>query len=226
MGFLIAIDGVDSSGKETQTKMLFQSLLSDGLDVKTVSFPMYDNLSSSLVKMYLNGDFGTNPDDVNAYVASTFFAMDRFATYKTVWGKDYNSNSIILADRYVTSNMIHQAGKIDDVLEKEKFLDWIYDYEYNICALPKPDITIFLDMPVEWGKKLMENRANKIDGGDKKDIHERNTAYLQKSYDNAVFVAEKYSWKRILCVNENGVRTPEEIHQEIKKAVYEKLGEK
>ena len=121
--------------------------------------------------------------------------------------------------------MIHQASKLDDLKEKEKCLEWVYDFEYNICGLPKPDITIFLDMPVHWAKKLMEKRSNKIDGTQVKDIHERNTGYLQKSYDNAVFAAEKYGWKRIVCANDNGVKTPGEIHEEIYRAVCEKIGE-
>ncbi len=224
MGILIAIDGVDSSGKETQSKLLRERLIAEGFPVRLKSFPDYDNVSSSLVKMYLSGEFGKDPADVNAYVASSFFALDRFATYRTDWGRDYNNGTIILADRYVTSNMIHQASKIEDIAEKEKCLDWIYDFEYSICGLPKPDLTIFLDMPVYWGQRLMEGRANKIDGGSVKDIHERNESYLQKSYDNAVFVAEKFGWRRILCANDGGVKAPSEIHAEIYEAVRSILG--
>ncbi len=225
MGFLIAIDGVDSSGKQTQTQMLCKRLKEDKLPVRLVSFPVYDNPSSTLVKMYLEGKFGTDPGDVNAYVASSLFALDRFATYKTDWGRDYEQNTIIVADRYVSSNMIHQASKISDISKKEECLDWIYDYEYNICSLPKPDVTVFLDMPVYRAKELMQNRANKIDGTDVLDIHERNTDYLQKSYDNAVFVAEKYNWTRIKCANDEGVRTPQSIHNEIYETVKKQLGD-
>lgn len=219
MGFLIAIDGVDSSGKETQTKLLYERLLSEGADVRAVSFPAYDKPSSALVRMYLNGDFGKSPSDVNAYTASAFYALDRFATFKTDWGADYDAGKIILADRYATSNMIHQAGKIEDAGEKQAFLDWIYDFEYNKCGIPKPDITVFLDMPVEYGIKLMEKRANKIDGSGVKDIHERDAAYLKKSYDNAVFAAEKYGWTRIVCARDGVIRTPEDIHDEVYAAV-------
>lgn len=226
MGILIAIDGVDSSGKETQTKLLYERLKEKTDKIRMVSFPAYDKPSSSLVKMYLDGSFGTNPDDVNAYVASAFFAMDRFATYRTDWGKDYKEESIILADRYVTSNMIHQASKIDEISEKEKCLEWVYDFEYNICGLPKPDITIFLDMPVKWATKLMEERANKIDGTQIKDIHERNSEYLQKSYDNAVFAADKYGWKRIVCAADDGIKSQADIHEEIYSAVCEKIGDR
>lgn len=225
MGILIVIDGVDSSGKQTQTDMLYEKLQGDGKRVRKVSFPAYDSPSSSLIKMYLDGEFGEKPDDVNAYVASSFYAMDRFATYRSDWGRDYESDTVIIADRYVTSNMIHQAGKISDIAEKEAFLDWVYDLEYVKCGLPKPDITIFLDMPVEYAVKLMERRANKINGSEKKDIHESDIEYLQKSYDNAVFVAERYGWKRIVCVDNGRIKSPDEINEEICRAVCDKIGE-
>ena len=225
MGILIVIDGVDSSGKQTQTDMLFKRLQKEGKHVRKVSFPAYESPSSSLIKMYLDGEFGTKPDDVNAYVASSFYAMDRFATYRSDWGKDYNSDTVIIADRYVTSNMIHQAGKITDAAEKEAFLDWVYDLEYVKCGLPKPNVTIFLDMPVEYAVELMSSRANKINGSDKKDIHESDIGYLQKSYDNAVFVAKRYGWKRIACVDNGRIKTPEEISDEIYCAVCDEIGE-
>lgn len=214
MGILIAIDGVDASGKQTQTELLYERL-SKETDVSLVSFPMYNNPSSTLVKMYLNGDFGADPKSVNAYAASIFFASDRYATYKTTWGKDYKSSKIIIADRYVSSNMIHQAGKIEDVSEKERFLEWQFDLEYNKLGLPRPDITIFLDMPPEWGAKLMAERANKITGEKAKDIHENNGKYLEQSYRNALFVAEKYNWDKISCIYDGGIKKIEDIHEEI-----------
>ncbi|MDD6484277.1 MAG: deoxynucleoside kinase [Clostridiales bacterium] len=218
MGILIAIDGVDASGKQTQTELLQKRLMSER-EVRLVSFPMYDNPSSTAVKLYLNGTLGKNPGDVNAYAASAFFAVDRYITYKTDWGADYLSDKIILADRYVSSNMIHQAGKIADLEEKNKFLDWLHDFEYNKFALPKPDITVFLDMPVEYGARLMAQRSNKIDGTKQKDIHESDKEYLRESYENAVYIAKKYGWSRINCVDENGVRSVLDIHNEIYKLV-------
>lgn len=215
MGKLIVIDGVDASGKETQTKLLFEKLVSNGKDVKMVSFPAYNNPSSTLVRMYLNGDFGKNPNDVNAYAASSFFAADRYATYKTDWGHLYESGTVILSDRYVSSNMIHQAGKIEAEAERNEFMAWLDDLEHNRYGLPRPDITFFLDMPVEWGQKLMRERANKIDGTSSKDIHENNLEYLTKSYNTAVAAAEKYGWKRISCVDGNGIRSIEDINNEI-----------
>lgn len=215
MGRLIVIDGVDASGKETQTRLLYEKLKASGRSVKMISFPAYDNPSSTLVRMYLNGDFGKNPEDVNAYAASSFFAADRYATYKQTWGRDYREGTVILADRYVSSNMIHQASKIKDEDEKNEFMEWLDDFEYNRYGLPRPDITLFLDMPVEWGEKLMKERANKIDGGSRKDIHESNSEYLLKSYETAVNAAKKYGWKRVSCVDKKGIRTVEDIHNEI-----------
>lgn len=223
MGILIAIDGVDASGKQTQTQLLKKRLIEDGKDIKAVSFPAYDNPSSTLVKMYLDGDFGKKPSDVNAYATSTFFAADRFATYRTDWGKDYNSGTIILADRYVSSNLIHQASKIDNSAEKDKFLTWLDDLEHNIYGLPRPDVTIFLDMPPEYGAMLMKDRANKSNGTDKKDIHESDFSYLETSYNNAVYVAERFNWKRVSCVKDGEIRSVEDIHNDIYSIIKEIL---
>lgn len=214
MGKLIAIDGVDASGKQTHAEILFEKLKNMGKKVRLVSFPAYDKPSSALVKMYLSGDFGEKPEDVSAYAASTFFAADRFSTYRTDWGKDYEDDTIIIADRYVTSNMIHQASKLKKE-ERSEFLDWLDNFEYNIYSLPRPDVTIFLDMPPEFGAELMRERENKFSGESQKDIHERNKEYLKESYDNACFVAEKYSWQKISCVKDEKIRTIEEINEEI-----------
>lgn len=215
MGFLIAIDGVDASGKETHTKMICEKLSNDGYNVKSLSFPDYDSPSSELVKMYLSGKFGENPNDVNAYAASTFFAADRFASYRTKWINDYNEDTIIIADRYVSSNIIHQASKIEDVNEKDEFIKWVNDLEYNKYAIPTPDITIFLDMPTKFGMEFIKQRDNKIDGSQQKDIHESNVEYMRKSYKNAVYVAAKCGWHRIRCVKDDHVRTFEEINKQI-----------
>jgi len=214
-GKLIVIEGLDGSGKATQSKLLYESLLAAGKPVRKVSFPDYESNSSSLVKMYLSGEFGKNAEDVSPYIASTFFAADRYASYKTKWEKYYLGNGIIIADRYTTSNMVHQASKISDIKEKSQFLDWLYDLEYNKLNLPEPDLVIFLDMPVENARQLMKDRANKINNSSVKDIHESNDAYLQQSYDNACFVAEKYGWKRIKCAQNGKVRSIDDIADEI-----------
>lgn len=215
MGILIAIDGVDASGKQTQTEKIYDRLKGDGKKVRKISFPAYDKPSSVLVKEYLSGEYGKRPEDVNAYAASMLFAADRFSTYRTDWIKAYNDGFIIIADRYVSSNMIHQAGKIDDLSEKDRFLDWVYDLEFNKLELPKPDVTVFLDMPTEFGTALMQNRSNKITGEEQKDIHESDADYLKKSYNNAFYVAEKFGWTKVSCVNDNEIRTIDDINDEI-----------
>lgn len=211
---LIVIEGVDSSGKATQSKLLYNYLVEHGFDVSSVEFPNYASDSSAAVKMYLNGDFGKNPDSVSAYAASVLFAADRFASVRGVW-KDKFESGIVIADRYTTSNMVHQASKISDMHEKDKFLDWLYDLEYVKLGLPKPDLTIFLDMPVEYAKKLMKNRENKINHSQVKDIHESNDKYLYDAYNNACAVAKKYNWTHIHCVHNGVVRSVEDISAEI-----------
>lgn len=226
MSILIAIDGVDASGKQTHTQMLFDRLSKDGYNVKKISFPAYDSPSSELVKMYLSGDFGKNPEDVNAYAASSFFAADRFASFRTDWGAFYKKpDTIIIADRYVSSNMIHQASKIDNDEEKNKFLQWLCELEFEIYGIPKPDITFFLDMPTEFAELLMSERENKFDSEAEKDIHERNTGYLERSYKNACYIADKFNWNRILCVKENKIRPIEDINNELYNEVKKIIGE-
>lgn len=222
-GKLIVIEGVDSSGKATQTKLLYENIKKITDKVTSIEFPNYKSKSSELVKMYLNGEFGKNANDVSPYMASVFFAADRVASYKTEWEKLLKNDEIIVADRYTTSNMIHQASKISDINEKEAFLKWVYDFEYNKLNLPVPDLTIFLDMPVKYAKILMENRLNKIDNSETKDIHESDTNYLNQSYDNAVYVAEMFKWERISCVENDKIKSIEEISNEILDKVL-KLG--
>ena len=211
---LIVIEGVDSSGKATQSKLLYDYLVSVGCDVSQVEFPNYASDSSAAVKMYLHGDFGRKPDSVSAYAASVLFAADRFASVRGVW-RDKFESGVVIADRYTTSNMVHQASKISDPSEKDKFLDWLYDMEYVKLGLPKPDLTVFLDMPVEHAKQLMKDRENKIDHSRVKDIHESNDEYLRHSYDNACAVAQKYGWTHIHCVHGGKVRSAEDISAEI-----------
>lgn len=220
---IIVVEGVDSSGKATQSKILSERLKKDEKNVISVEFPNYNSDSSSVVKMYLGGEFGTDPNSVSPYAASTFFAVDRFASVKGEWKEFFKDDKIVIADRYTTSNMVHQASKISDLGEKSKFLDWLYDFEYNILGLPQPDLVIFLDMPVENARQLMAQRANKIDNSQVKDIHERNEGYLKQSYDNACFVAEKYGWKRIKCAIDGKVRAIDDIADEIYSAVKEVL---
>lgn len=213
---LIVVEGVDSSGKETNTKFIYDFLVSLGENVKKISFPNYESDASSLVKMYLGGEFGNNPSDVNAYAASSFYAVDRYASFKKDWG---NFNGIVVADRYVTSNMVHQASKIEDIYEKNEFLKWLDDFEYNKLGLPRPDKTIFLNMPVWATMKLMEERKNKITGETKKDIHEKNQKYLELSYSNAMYIAKRYNWNIVNCTESDRIKSLNEIQEELKKIV-------
>ncbi len=215
MSKLIVIEGVDSSGKATQTELLYNNLLGEFNKVSKVTFPNYESPSSAVVKMYLNGEFGTDANSVNAYAASCFFAVDRYASVNGGWKDIFYGDGIVIADRYVTSNMVHQASKIENPNEKDDFLNWVYDFEYNKLSLPIPDLIIFLDMPVKYARQLMENRKNKINDSDVKDIHESNADYLEKSYNNAVGIADKFGWHRISCVKGDEIRSIEDISREI-----------
>lgn len=200
-GKLIIIEsGSDGSGKATQTEKLYSRLKTEGYRVRKVTFPNYESESSALVKMYLRGDFGKNAEDVDPYTASTFFAMDRYASYKTDWGDFYESGGIVISDRYTTSNMVHQGAKMESGTELESYLDWLYNLEYKIYKIPEPDRVIFLDVDPEISQRLMKDRENKIDGSKEKDIHESDSEYLEKSYRNALHIAEKYSWEKVDCV--------------------------
>lgn len=214
-GKLFVIEGTDGSGKQTQLERLKERFEKENIKYKTVSFPNYDSPSSSLVKMYLNGDFGTDAQAISPYIASTFYAADRYATFKTSYEEFYNNGGIILADRYTTSNMVHQAGKIKNDEERNKFLDWLWDFEFNLYNLPIPTEVIFLNMPVEYAQELMKNRANKITNETKKDIHERNEKHLQEAYNEACKLVKKYNWYEVKCVRDGNIRTIDDIHEEI-----------
>jgi dTMP kinase len=214
-GKLIVIEAPDGSGKKTQSDMLFKRMAAEGYKVKKVEFPNYDSNSSALVKMYLNGEFGKNPGDVNPYAASAFYAVDRFASFKKDWEEFYEEGGIVIADRYTTSNMVHQAAKFKDLKDRNKYLDWLWDFEFNLISLPIPDIVLFLDMPPDYSERLMNNRKNKFTGKSQKDIHEENRDYLLQSYLNACKIAEKYKWVKIDCVRNDILREIDDIHDEI-----------
>ncbi len=222
-GKLIIIEAGDGSGKATQTEKLFQRLQLEKFKVKKVEFPNYASDSSALVKMYLNGEFGSDPDTISPYVASSFYAVDRYASYKKEWEEFYLDGGIILADRYTTSNMVHQAAKIDTDSERNKFLDWLYDFEYNIFGLPVPDYVVYLDMPPVFSFELISNRASSKALDVSQDIHEADKQYLIKSYTNSNRVACKYNWHKVMCVNNNSLKTIEEIHEEVYKLVMVEL---
>ena len=223
MGKLFVIDGTDGSGKQTQFNKLQEKLKEEGIDYKVVSFPNYESPSSSLVKMYLSGEFGKNAKEISPYIASTFYAADRYATFKTGYKEYYDNGGIILADRYTTANMVHQAGKIADKTERKKFLDWLCDFEFNMYGLPVPTEVFFLNMPVEKSIQLMQNRENKFTHGTKKDIHESDKNHLEDAYSAAVYVSKKYNWTEIKCVKDDKIRTIEDIHEEIYNNIQEHI---
>lgn len=208
-GRLIVIEGLDGSGKSTQLQLLRERMTGE---VRFVKFPDYDSDSSALVKMYLSGQFGTDPNKVNAYAASAFYAVDRFASYRTSWGDDYDRGATILCDRYATSNAVHQASKLEGE-ERDSYLDWLYDFEFNKLGIPKPDAVIFLDMPVDVSQRLMTGRYQGDEG--KKDIHERDVAYLEHCRKAALYAANRLGWSVVSCAPDGVVRSREDISEEI-----------
>jgi len=222
MGTLIAFDGIDASGKTTQAKILEKKLRESGRDILYLTFPDYDSESSALVKLYLNGDLGKNPGDVNAYAASSFYAADRYITYITKWKAFYErENSVILTNRYTTANAIHQLSKLPET-EWDGFLDWLYDYEFNKLQIPRPDLTVFFDMHLDVALKLIEERAKKTQT--QKDIHEADREYLKKCYEAGKYAAEYLGWVKIICYkpDENGLlipKTEEKISESLVKLV-------
>lgn len=217
-GKLIVIEGLDGSGKSTQIELLKSKL--NGKLVKQIKLPDYDSPSSTLVKMYLHGDFGKNPDDVNAYAASAFYAVDRFANYKSKWKDYYDEGYIIISDRYTTSNAYHQSTKIPRENWSEYF-KWLEDFEYNLIGIPKPDKVIYLDMPIEISQKMMSSRYSGDES--KKDIHESNIDYLLKCRESALVAAEEMCWNVIKCNIGDSPRSIEDIGDEIFRIVSEEI---
>ena len=211
-GKLITLEGLDGSGKATQAELLCRELNRQGAHVRKISFPDYAQPSSVLAKMYLDGKFGENPDDVSAYAASSFYAVDRFASYVQFWKEDYQKGTVIDADRYATSNIVFQMSKLPRS-EWNTFIEWVQDYEYSKMGLPRPDCTIYLDMPPPVSQKLLSARYH----GDerKKDIHERNTAYLLACREAAAYAAKMLGWLVINCAEGDNAKPMEQIHREL-----------
>ena len=212
MGKLMVIDGLDGCGKSTQLTLLDEYLRTHSTAYKQISFPDYDQPSSALVKMYLGGELGGSATAVNAYAASSFYAVDRYASYTRFWRKDYEDSTPIVAARYVTSNAIHQMTKLPKE-EWDAFLEWLEDYEYNKLGLPRPDAVVFLDMPIEVSQRLMEQR---YDGdNEKKDIHERDLTYLHQCREAALYAADRKGWNVLPCSNGVEPLPIETIHQSL-----------
>ena len=220
MGKLIVIEGTDGSGKSTQFRLMSQRLEQDGIAFKHIVFPRYSEESSALIRMYLGGQFGSNPTDVNAYAASSFYAVDRYASYKMDWGKWYEDGGLVLSDRYTTSNAVHQASK-EQGKNRQAFLTWLYDFEYDKLGLPRPDLTIYLDVPTDFTEKMLRGREQATNTS--ADIHEKDMAYLATCRKSGKEAAEFYGWTVIQCVKDGQMRSIEDIHNEIYAAVKQCL---
>ena len=216
MGKLLIFEGLDGSGKGTQTALLCDTLRRRGVDLRQITFPDYESDSSALVRMYLSGRFGDRPDDVNAYASSTFFAVDRFASYKTVWGEFYRSGGLVVSDRYTTSNAVHQCSKLPP-MHWDGFLNWLFDFEYKKLGIPEPDAVVYLAVDVEVSQRLLAERYH----GDtaRMDIQENDTEYLARSRAAAEYCARTLGWRRVDCTRvEDGrktMRPVEEIHAQV-----------
>lgn len=220
MGKLIVLEGIDGSGKSAQYRRLTARFEREGLDYHSIVFPRYDQESSALIRMYLNGDFGSRPDDVNAYASSIFYAVDRYASYMTDWKAYYQSGGVVLSDRYTTSNAVHQGAKLPSE-EQPRFFDWLYDLEYVKLGLPRPDLVIFLDVDLATSEARMHRRQLKT--GKSGDIHERDTEYLQLCLDTGHRAAAHYGWRVVDFMKDGKEREVDEKHEEIYQIVRELL---
>ena len=212
MGKLIVIEGTDGSGKSTQFRLLTERVAAEGHTFQKLVFPQYAEDSSALIRMYLRGEFGTKPSDVNAYAASAFYAVDRYASYKKVWGQWYEQGGLVLSDRYTTSNAVHQTSKEPEEKQGD-FLKWLYEFEYDKLGLPCPDLVIYLDVPTGFTEKMMRSREAATNTS--ADIHEQDMGYLATCRRIGKAAAEFYNWTVIDCVRDGAMRSIEDIHDEI-----------
>ena len=221
MGKLIVIEGTDGSGKSTQFRLLTHRLEKDNTPFEKLVFPQYGEPSSALIRMYLGGEFGTHPEDVNAYTASTFFAVDRFASYKKVWGRWYEQGGLVVSDRYTTSNAVHQCSKLPPE-QWEEYLHWLFDYEFRLLGLPAPDRVIYLQVDPAVSQKLMTGRYHGDES--KKDVHEKDTEYLARSRRAAEFCAAHLGWQTVHCTKDGQMRSIQEIQTRVQALAQEILG--
>lgn len=222
MGKLIVIEGTDGSGKSTQFRLLTERLEQEGHAFRQLEFPQYAEPSSALIKMYLGGEFGNSPSDVNAYAASAFYAVDRYASYKKVWGQWYEDGGLVLSARYTTSNAVHQASKETEE-RKGEFLRWLYEFEYEKLGLPSPDLVIYLDVPTDFTEKMMRTREAATHTS--ADIHEKDLEYLSTCRRAGRDAAAFYNWTVVDCVRDGAMRSIENIHKEIYRHVMACLEE-
>lgn len=212
MGKLIVLEGTDGSGKSTQFRLLAQRLDQEKYKFQKLVFPQYSQPSSALIRMYLGGEFGSSPSDVNAYAASAFYAVDRYASFKKVWGEWYAQGGLVISDRYTTSNAVHQASKEPEE-KRQEFLKWLYDFEYGKLGLPRPDLVLYLDVPTDFTEHLLRGRETATHTS--ADIHEQDTAYLATCRQTGRAAASYYGWTVIQCVQNGKMRSMEDIHEEI-----------
>ena len=212
MGKLIVIEGTDGSGKSTQFRLLTERVAAEGHTFQKLVFPQYAEDSSALIRMYLRGEFGSKPSDVSAYAATAFFAVDRYASYKKVWGQWYEDGGLILSDRYTTSNAVHQASK-EPVEKQSEYLKWLYEFEYEKLGLPCPDLVIYLDVPTDFTEKMMRGREAATNTT--ADIHEQDMEYLATCRRTGRAAADFYHWTVIDGVKDGVMRSIEDIHEEI-----------
>ena len=212
MGKLIVIEGTDGSGKSTQFRLLTDRLEAEQVKFQKLVFPQYSEPSSALIRMYLGGEFGSKPEDVNAYAASAFYSVDRYASYRKVWGKWYENGGLVVSDRYTTSNAVHQTSKEPED-KREDFLNWLYDFEYGKLVLPRPDLVIYLDVPTDFTEKMLRHRETETNTH--ADIHEQDTQYLATCRRMGRAAAAHYGWTVIRCVRDGAMRSMEDIHEEI-----------
>ncbi len=219
-GKLIVLEGIDGSGKSAQYRRLCAKMEKDGIDYHHIVFPRYDKDSSALIRMYLGGAFGSHPEDVNAYAASTFFAVDRFASYREDWGRVYDAGGLILSDRYTTSNAVHQGSKLPEN-ELPDFFAWLYDLEYRKMGLPAPDLVIYLDVDIETSLARMKRRQEKTNTS--ADIHEKDVAYLERCLKTARMAADYYGWEKIPYRKQGVERALDEKNDEIYRLILDKI---
>ena len=220
-GRLIVFEGTDGSGKATQSRLLCEHLRRENIPYKNITFPRYGKPSAAMVQEYLDGNLGRRPGDVNAYAASLMFSMDRYASYKQDWGAFYEAGGLVIADRYTTSNAVHQTSKLPPE-KRDAFLDWLFDFEYHLLGLPEPTRVLYLDMPTEATEQMMRLREEATHT--KADIHEKDEAYLRRCRENAAYVVARCGWTRIDCAKDGAPRLINDIHREVMACVADLIG--